>query len=229
MSPRDPRLPQHQPLAISHRGGNALERARSVLRLGADMLEADIWLHRGRIEVRHMHRLGPILWERWKLAPGWGHQLTLRELLQNVPQDILLFLDLKGDDPQLAPALLRELEQSAPGRVIAACGRNYPQLDQLRDHQHVVLFYSVGEEKEWDEVWPRLEAMRYPALSLRFSLATPQVLSRLHAMGATVVCWSVETPTELASLVEMGLHGATTDNGALIALINERRGGVERA
>lgn len=223
MMTRDPRLPDHQPLAIAHRAGNSLVQAHAALGMGADMLETDIWLHDGRIEVRHMHRLGPILWERWGLAPGWGHQLVLPELLDATPDDTLLFLDLKGEDLALPMALLRELERSAPGRLVAACGRDYPQLDALREHEDIVLFYSVGEVEEWAEAWPRLEAMRYPAISLRFSLATPDVRERLHEMDATVVCWGVETMAELVVLEEMGFHGATTDNAALIALINERR------
>lgn len=223
MMTRDPRLPHHQPLAIAHRAGNSLAHACAALGIGADMLETDIWLYGERIEVRHLHRLGPILWERWRLAPGWGDQLVLPELLDATPDDALLFLDLKGDDPALATALLRELEHGAPDRLVAACGRDYDQLDGLRDQPNVVLFYSVGEVEEWAAAWPRLEAMRYPAISLRFSLVTPNVQERLHEMGATVVCWGVETMAELAMLEEMGFHGATTDNGALIAAINQRR------
>lgn len=226
---RDPRLPNHRPLAIAHRGGNSLRAASEAIRLGADMLETDIWLSGERLEIRHKHRLGPILWERWSLAPGWGHQLTLGELLRETPDDALLFLDLKGEEIELGEAVLRELRQTSPNRLVAACGRNYPQLDALRDQPDVVLFYSVGEEKEWAQAWPRLEAMEYPALSLHFRLATPPVLDRLQEMGATVVCWGVETFADLELLDDRGLDGATTDNGALIALINERRNGITTA
>ena len=226
MSSRDPRLPHHRPLAIAHRGGNSLLAAREAIRLRADMLETDIWLSGERLEIRHKHRLGPILWERWSLGRGWGPQLELRELLRGTPDDALLFLDLKGEEPELGPAILRELRATAPKRLIAACGRNYAQLDPLRHEPNVVLFYSVGKEKEWAEAWPRLEEMRHPGLSLHFQLATPQVLDRLHEMGATVVCWGVETFADLTRLDDMGLDGATTDHGALIALINERRDGT---
>lgn len=226
MPGRDPRLPHHRPLAVAHRAGNSVVAAHEAIRLGADMLETDIWLSGSRLEIRHKHRLGPILWERWSLAPGWGHQLTLGELLAETPDDALLFLDLKGEELDLGPAILRELREHAPNRLVAACGRNYPQLDALRGEPNVVLFYSVGEEKEWAEAWPRLEAMEHPALSLRFPLATPPVLDRLHEMGATVVCWGVETFAQLQLLDDMGLDGATTDNGGLITLINERRNGV---
>lgn len=229
MSSRDPRLPHHRPLAIAHRGGNSLRAAHEAIRLGADMLEADLWLYKGRIEVRHIHRLGPILWERWRLGLAIGNQFTLRDLLKGTPDDAMLFLDLKGTEVELAQALHDELERTAPDRIVAVCGRNYPQLAPLLGHPNIVTFYSVGEVKEWPAAWPMLEAMEYPALSLKFSLATPAVLDRLHAMGATVVCWGVETFAQLALLDDKGLDGATTDNGALIAVINERRDGVTMA
>lgn len=229
MSPRDPRLPHHAPLAIAHRGGNTLDAARTALETGADMLEADIWMHNGRIEVRHMHRFGPVLWERWRIAPGWGHQLTLRELLEETPHDALLFLDLKGEEEALGEAVDAELERTAPGRIIAVCGRNYPQLDRLIDHPNIIVFYSVGESREWSGAWPRLEAMTYPALSLKLGLATPETAKRLHAIGATVVCWGVKAPSELATIVDLGFDGATTGNHDLIARITGARRGADTA
>jgi hypothetical protein len=48
-------------------------------------------------------------------------------------------------------------------------------------------------------------------------------------LGATVVCWGVETFADLTLLDDRGIDGATTDNAALIALINERRNGITTA
>jgi len=223
MARRDPRLPQYRPLAIAHRAGNSLAEAHEAIRLGADMLETDIWYYKGRIEVRHLHRAGPILWERWRLAPGWGPPFTLRDLLQGTPDDALLFLDLKGRELDFGDALIAELEMTAPDRLIAVCGRNYPQLHPLLGHPNIVPFYSVGETKEWALAWSFLEEMKYPALSLKFDLATPDTLQRLREMDATVVCWGVNTPGQLTRLEELGLDGATTDSGQLIARISENR------
>ena len=47
------------PLAIAHRSGNHLERLQPAVAAGADLIEADVWLHRGKLEVRHLKTLGP--------------------------------------------------------------------------------------------------------------------------------------------------------------------------
>jgi glycerophosphoryl diester phosphodiesterase len=225
MSSRIFGLPSHRPLAIAHRAGNSLACVQEALRLGADMMEADVWLHGGTLEVRHLHRKGPIYWERWRVTFGFGKQITLRELLEGTPDEALLFLDLKGEEPDLGPAMLAELRQTAPDRHVAVCGRNYAQLDPMIGVPGVTLFYSVGEQKEWARVWPYLEAMERPALSLKRSLATPDVLKRLKAMDATVVCWDVQTPGQLLALQQIGVDGATTDSAELIRQVVEARKG----
>ena len=64
---------------IAHRAGNDPAHARSAWEAGADLIEADVWLYRGRLEVRHTKTMRglPLLWDRWSLAPGWGPRLLL--------------------------------------------------------------------------------------------------------------------------------------------------------
>lgn len=217
MSPLHPGLPTHRPLAIAHRGGNSIEDARRTIALGCDLIETDIWYRHGHLELRHKHRLGPlpILWERWSLALAIN-QLTLADLLATIDEDSLLFLDLKGDEIELGPAIVDEMRRTAPNNRIALCGRSYPQLDAVLGEPDVTVFYSVGEEREWPEAWPRLEAMTSPALSLHRKLATPETMERLNAMNATVVCWDVNTVAHARHLRELGVSGFTSDNLALL-------------
>ena len=55
-------------VVIAHRAGNSLERLAGAGAV-ADVVEADVHLFRGRLEVRHAKTLGPFprLWERWYL------------------------------------------------------------------------------------------------------------------------------------------------------------------
>ena len=218
------RIPK--PFASAHRAGNNREALLHAIDAGADLIETDIWLHKGRLELRHKRTLGPIpiLWERWAIEPGWKPRYLLRDLLRDVPDDIIIFLDFKGDEPNLGPAVLQELHQFAPDRIIATCGRNYPQL-QIIDHApNIITFYSVAEEEEWPMAQKLIAASTTPALSLLASLATQEKIDWVTARGGRVVCWGVESASEMERLTAMGVDGFTTDSDHLIRAIRRQRG-----
>ena len=74
---------QGSPFFVAHRAGNDLAQLRAAEEIGLDLVEADIRLFRGRLEVRHLKTLGPIpvLWDRWRLANPFAPRLQLDELL----------------------------------------------------------------------------------------------------------------------------------------------------
>ena len=196
-----------------------------AIEAGADLLETDIWLHKGRLELRHKQTLGPIpiLWEKWSIAPGWTPRYTLRELLHDAPDDILLFLDFKGTEMDLGPEVLKELQRTAPERVVAICGRNYPQLQTIADEPNILCFYSVGDEEEWPTAQDLIAASDYPALSIHASLATPDRMFWINNLGGVVVCWDVHSEEQMRELRELGVDGFTTDNPELLTTIREMR------
>ena len=67
-------LDSHAPFVVAHRAGNDLARLRAAEALRVPLIEADVHLFAGRLEVRHLKTLGPfpILWDRWELAPPWA-------------------------------------------------------------------------------------------------------------------------------------------------------------
>ena len=92
------------PLLIAHRAGNEPERLRAAERGGADVIEADLHLRRGRLELRHLKTVGslPVYWDRWALAPPWRRFDDLGDLLAAAQPETALLLDLKGRDPAVA-------------------------------------------------------------------------------------------------------------------------------
>lgn len=225
MTSLHPALPDDRPLAIAHRGGNSLAQAHEAIAVGADMLETDVWPFRGRLEIRHVKTMGPIplLWDRWKLEPGWRKRLVLEEILEQTPIDTRIFLDLKGRQPWLGERIVERIEAFQPERQIILCGRTWKQLDALEDHPRVYRFYSVGDEKELAAVWPRLERMELRALSMHKHLATPELMAKLEEMDTTVICWTVNDPAEAARLYARGVDGFTSDNLELVRAIAEHR------
>lgn len=225
MSRRHPALPQEGLVASGHRAGNTVEVAMAAIDRGIDLIETDIWYRHGNLEIRHQRRLGwtPFYWESGHLSVHIGRQLHLREILRGTPETSLLFLDLKGEELELGPAIVEEIATTSPGRIVAVCGRNYPQIDLIVNEPGIVPFYSVGKPDEWESAWPRLKRMAYPAVSLHADLATEATMTRLKDMGATVVCWAVDTAEQACELAARGVDGFTSDSTDLLQKIYMNR------
>lgn len=221
MASSHPILPEHRPLAIAHRGGNSLEEARAAIAYGADMLETDVWPYRGRLEVRHVKTIGPlpIYWEKWYIDSVGGRQLRLQELLDGVPTEARLFLDLKGRNPNLGKRVIEAIAKLQEKREVILCGRSWNQLDPIEALPNVHVFYSVGEEKELANVWSRLERQRHPAVSIHHGLLTEPTIARLKELGATIVAWTVNDPGIAKPLFAHGIDGFTSDNADMLARI----------
>lgn len=214
-----------KPFGSAHRAGNSRAHALAAIEAGADLLETDIWLHKGRLELRHKRTLGPIpiLWEKWSIAPGWTPRYYLRDLLHDVPEEALIFLDFKGDEMDLGPEVLKELQQTAPNRTIAICGRNYPQLQTIANEPNIICFYSVGSDEEWPVAKELIAASEPPALSIEAKFATRERLAWMRDLDGLVVCWGVQTIERMTELRELGVDGFTTDSPDLLTRIREIR------
>lgn len=225
MSRFHPALPTHRPLVIAHRSGNEIASARAAFAAGADMIETDVWRYRNRLELRHIKTMGPIplLWDRWELHPGWGHRFQLGELLTNLAIEARLFLDLKGVDTRLPLQLVEEIRAIQPERQIILCGRTWPQLDQVVDFDDVTVFYSVGSDEEFANIWSRLDRMTHPAISINKRFLTKEVVSRFKERDVTMVTWTVNTFAEAKRLHELGIDGFTTDNFEMVKWISIER------
>ena len=222
-----PALPDHRPFIVGHRAGNYLPKIDRAVRRGVDMLEADVWRYRGNLEVRHLKTLGPlpILWDRWVLAPGWTPRLNLHELLEATPADMPIMFDLKGEDPNLGPGILTAMRADHPERPIIMCTRFWIHLDRIRDESDVHRIYSVGDQKERDAIFSRIESIEHPAVSIHRNLVTPSLMKRFDAAGATVISWGATTRDEADLLLSLGVDGLTVSEGPLQTwLLAERQG-----
>jgi len=225
MASKHPILPDHRPLAIAHRAGNNLEMAHAALEYGADMLETDVWPRLGNLEIRHLKTIGPlpIYWEKWYIDSIGSRQMRLHELVDAMPRDARLFLDLKGMHPKLGHRVVRAIAKVQEDREIILCGRNWRQLDPVGQLPNVHVFYSVGDEKQLGQVWQKLQGQAHPAVSIHYGLLTEQTIARLHDLGTTIIAWTVNDPTIARTLFELGVDGFTSDNKEMLASIAQRR------
>lgn len=222
-------IPPHRPLAIAHRAGNLASLAERAIAHGADMLETDVWLHRDILEVRHDERVSifgfelPLLREGWRLHWMSRSLRRIESLLDDTPIEARLFLDLKGTSPLLGERLVEWINANQPERHIIVCGRSWAQLDAIESQPNVVAVYSVGDERELADFWDHVGRLDFPAISLRHTLATPDVMARLKAMKALVICWTVNDPARMEALRALGVDGFTTDSLAVIEQIVRER------
>lgn len=222
-----PDLPDHRPFIVGHRAGNHIHKAERAIKRGVDMLEADVWRYRKKLEVRHLKTLGPlpILWDRWELAPGWTPRLHVDELLEATPDDIPVMFDLKGEDPHLPLGIIETLRNNYPDRPIIMCTRFWLQLDRIARETDITRIYSVGDQKERDGIFGRLETLEYPAVSIHKNLVNPSLMRRFDDVGAVVMAWGATTQDEADLLLSLGVDGLTVSEGALQNwLLAERQG-----
>jgi glycerophosphoryl diester phosphodiesterase len=195
---------------VAHRAGNDLVRLQEAEQLGVALVEADVRLWRGRLEVRHLKTAGPlpILWDRWRLANPFAPRLELRDLLARARPETELLLDLKGRNPRLAELVLAALPH---GRHVTVCARSAGLLEPFVGRQHVRLFQSFGSERQLEAFLRRSEALALDGVAIHERLLDERVVAELRRRSATVMSWPVNTLQRAQELALLGVHGMISD------------------
>ena len=139
---------QH-PFLVAHRAGNRLADLWAAEHLRSTLVEADVRLYRGRLEVRHLKTAGPlpVLWDRWQVVAPWRPRLQLYELLAATSDETELMLDLKGRNERLATLALAAIEPYFGRRRFTVCARRWSMLDAFAGHP-VRRVHSVGNARQ---------------------------------------------------------------------------------
>jgi glycerophosphoryl diester phosphodiesterase len=204
---------------VAHRSGNSLSALRAAEALGARTIEADVHLHRGRLEVRHLKTLGPVplLWDRWTLASPWARRLLLPELLQAVEPRTELVLDLKGRDRRLAGRVLEALgPRLAEGHGVTICARSWPLLEPLAGVERVRLVHSVGSARQLARLRRRLGERRIQGISIHERLLDSRRVRELREVADLIFTWPVNTVERARELAGWGVDGLISDRPDLV-------------
>jgi glycerophosphoryl diester phosphodiesterase len=195
---------------IAHGFGNRLEALRDAERLGVRSVEADLHFFRGRVEVRHLKRIGPlpIFWDRWRLAAPWSPRLALAELLRATGPDTELVLDLKGRDNRLGRLVAEAIEPSLPARRFIVCARARSQLEPFR-HLPVRRFESVGNARQLRRLLRRGTAAH--GVSIHARLLDDVVVRQLRRLTDVIVTWPVNRVEDALALDALGVDGLISD------------------
>ena len=200
------------PFVVAHRAGNDLGILRRAEALAPRLVEADLHLRRGRVEVRHLKTLGPLplLWDRWRLAPGWTPRLQLEALLAAAAPSTELMLDLKGCDIHLSRRVADALARARPS-CVTVCARNWALLEPLRDVPGVRLVHSVGSRRQLRALRRRFAGRRLEGISIHRDLLDATTVADLRTRADMVITWPVASPDEARALAAWGVSGVITE------------------
>jgi glycerophosphoryl diester phosphodiesterase len=185
--------------------------------LGLPLVEADVHLHAGRLEARHLKTLGPlpILWDRWTLAGPGTPRLLVERLLDAAAADTELMLDLKGRDTRLSAQLAAAIAEHDPGagRRLTLCSRSWKLLEPLSAAlPHARIVHSVGSRRQLDALRRRFADRRLAGVSIHRKLLDPSVVEDLRARAGLVMTWPVETPAQARLLADWGVDGVISQS-----------------
>jgi glycerophosphoryl diester phosphodiesterase len=214
------------PLLIAHRAGNDLAHLRAAEATGADVIEADLHLRRGRLELRHLKTAGPlpVYWDRWALAPPWRRFDGLEELLAAAEPQTELMLDLKGSDPAAARMLTAVLGRAGRAASVLVSAREWRLLDEI-DPALAQRIGSAARPRQLDGLIAHAAQRPLDGALLHLRLLE-RGRERLHALrehAPTLMTWPVNRRHEVDSATARGVTGLISDNLALLAALREER------
>jgi hypothetical protein len=204
-----------QPLLhIAHRAGNELELLGRTLATGADLIEADVHLYRGRLEIRHTKTMGPLpwLWDRWYVVSARLPRLLLPELAAELPAERRLMLDLKGWHPWLGRRVAAAMDAAAPGVPYVVCSRHWRMLDAFDGLDHVDVVHSVRSKAELARLPRRLARHRSWGVAVHRELLPRMDVPALLQTVDALLTWPVNTVDVLAEVAQHGVTGVSSDD-----------------
>jgi hypothetical protein len=196
---------------VAHRGGNDLTRLGECERLGIRLVECDVRLWRGRVEVTHLRAVGrlPIHWEKWRLGNPLRRRLRLDELVGATGPETELLIDLKGRDPRLAELVLAALPS---GRAVSVCSRAWQLLEPFEHEESVRVVYSVGTRAELDALLARPGGVPLGGVSIHHRLLDEPTMAELRQRTGLILAWPVMSAHRAHELIELGVDGVITQD-----------------
>jgi len=210
-------------MIVAHRYGNTIETALIGSDI-ADMVEIDVHLWHGRLEVRHAKRLWILQrqWEQWHLLPSDTTVPSFADILSSMPPDTPLLVDIKGWRPKMVRLIREALGDE---RQIVASARGWWLLRHIRDRPKTTVLRSVGTR--W-QLW-LIKRMKHsrggptPGTVIHQGLLEPGTAGVLLKMGPDLYTWNVESKERAGELTEMGATGLIIDDSRLLTVLRNGR------
>jgi len=199
-----------EPVLVAHRAGNHPDTARRAIGR-ADMIELDVHVHRGRVEVRHEKVLWPTsrLWERWFLLPRGASGVAIEDVLDALGPEPPLMLDLKCFTPWAARRIRAAAGET---RSLTVSTRSWWILRAFSDRPATVLLRSCNAP------WQLSLAKRLPGLSDRAGIVVhqrlldPAEVGDIRSLTSLLFTWAVRSVDRAKVLTDAGVTGLIVDD-----------------
>ena len=206
-------------LAVAHRAGNSAAGLRAALASGVDLVEADVHLYRGALEVRHPRTIGPHL--LWDPEGGFRRRRDLAvpdlgAILAIAGDDPRLLLDLKGRSFGVAARVAETLRVHRPGVPVAVCTKEWHMLDAFARYPNVRRLLSAANTRQLTALRTRLRSERADGVSIRLRLLTERIVTELRAATDLVLAWPVDTRESLTRAERIGVTGVISKSLPLL-------------
>ena len=211
-------------LRIGHGGasavvrGNTLESFDAALDIGVDMIEFDVRVQRGGLLLAHTKLHGVLL-------PCPTLDRALDHLSSRRFDGVELNLDLK--DTACVEPTLAALERFGLKERALLSSQCVAIVDRVRTlDPSVPTAISVGGRvsravQRWGawrgRVLDALHRRRFDALMAYHALIDAALVEATHERGADLYAWTVDDPSRIRSLTELGVRGITTNDPRLFA------------
>lgn len=216
-------VPQPDVTVVAHRYGNSIDSALKGAEI-ADMIEIDVHLWHGRLEVRHAKRIWVLQrqWEQWRLLPADSPVPSFAEMVAAIPPQTPLLVDIKGWRPKMVGLIKEALGDERP---IVASARGWWLLRHIRGRPHTNVLRSVGTK--W-QLWlvshlPRSRAEQAPGTVVHQRLLDHDSAATLLHISPDLFTWNIESKSRADDVIALGVSGLIIDDARLITLLRNRR------
>jgi glycerophosphoryl diester phosphodiesterase len=211
-----------RPIVSAHRHGNDPELVRAAVEAGADLVEVDVHLFLGRLEVRHAKRVGPLplLFDRGEPWHVGAWPVRLEHVVDAVPDGTVLHIDLKGWSPRLARRVRRALGDD---RAYVVSSRSWWLLRHFRGREGVRTMRSIGAP--WQLRWFLVRHRRGVGddICIRADRLDPELAATLRSRCERLLVWRVDSLVHVEQLTALGVHGVIVDDLTVVAAVVDAR------
>ncbi len=211
--PRQPRENQTARI-VAHRAGNAIDTARAAAAEGY-MVEVDVHVFRGRVEVRHEKVIRPFsrLWEPWELRPRGTGCPELLQILDAVGPGGAVLLDLKCFTRYGA----RRIRAAVPeGMDVVVSSRSWWTLGAFKTRPDTLALRSCANRAQ---LWlgTRLPGLgKAVGITAHQRLLSPELVAKIRERSPEVFSWGLTSAARCRTLMAAGLTGVVLDDPTLV-------------